>query len=297
MKILICGAYGQLGSDCVSVFSEDHEVAACHKDELDIADIAAALEAVRNIEPDWIVNCAAYTAVDACESNRETAWLMNAKGPANLATAADTVDCRLLHVSTDYVFDGSNSPPQAYVEDDPVNPQSAYGESKAAGEQAVLHNGAGNCVVRTAWLYGRHGNNFLKTMLGLALKNPCQTVRVVADQFGSPTWSATLAAQIKALVEFGGSGIYHATAEGYGSWHDLAVYFLKRMGLMHAITPCSTEEYPTPAARPKNSILENSRLKAAGIHIMPDWQDDVDAFVEKWRQELMEECLPGVGKP
>ncbi len=293
MRILICGAYGQLGTDCSTRLTEQHEVLASDINDLDITDKAGVIEAVRELTPDWIINCAAYTDVDGCENDQEAAWRLNVQGPENLAAAADIFDCRLLHVSTDYVFDGCQPVPQAYTEEDLVNPVSVYGRTKAAGEEAVFKTGGHqHCVVRTAWLYGSSGSNFLKTMLGLTLKNPCQPITVVADQFGSPTWSSTLAAQIKTLMENDGSGIYHATAEGYCSWYDLALYFFKQMGLMHAITPCTTAEYPTPAPRPKNSILDNKRLKATGLNCMRNWQDDLDLFVECHRQELMEESLP-----
>ncbi|MFP4041121.1 MAG: dTDP-4-dehydrorhamnose reductase [Desulfosudaceae bacterium] len=293
MRILICGAYGQLGTDCSARLTEKHEVLASDINDLDITDKGGVIEAVRELTPDWIINCAAYTDVDGCENNQEEAWRLNVQGPDNLAAAADIFDCRLLHVSADHVFDGRQPVPQAYTEEDPVNPVSVYGRTRAEGEEAVFQTGGHqHCVVRTAWLYGSSGSNFLKTMLGLTLKNPCQPITLVADQFGSPTWSSTLAAQIKILVESGGSGLYHATAEGYCSWYDLALYFFKKMGLMHAITPCTTAESPTPAPRPKNSILDNKHLKAAGLNCMRNWQDDLDLFIERHRQELMEESLP-----
>ncbi|MFP4446284.1 MAG: dTDP-4-dehydrorhamnose reductase [Desulfosudaceae bacterium] len=294
MKILICGAYGRLGAECVVLLAGNHEVVAVDTDELDITDKAAVLTAVREVQPDWILNCAAYTDVDGCESDGEAAWRLNVQGPENLAAAADVFDGRLLHLSADHVFDGGLPLGHAYSEEDLVSPESVYGRTMAAGEEAALQfPGNRNCVVRTSWLYGSSGRNFLKTMLGLTLKNPCQPVQVVADQYGAPTWTATLAGQIKILLETeSAGGIYHATAEGYCSWYELGVYFLKQMDLMHALTPGTTVECPTPAPRPKNAILDNSRLKAAGLHCMQNWQDDVDRFVDQHRQALMEECLP-----
>ena len=290
MNILLCGAKGQLGTDCIAVLSNDHAITAVDIDELDITAPAAVQAAVETARPGIIINCAAYTDVDGCESNRDTAFAVNADGPKNLAEAACAAGARLLHVSTDYVFNGHRPVPDAWSESDPVNPASVYGQSKAAGEEAVLAVDAQNIVLRTAWLYGISGKNFLKTMLRLALNNPCKEITVVADQFGSPTWSYTLARQIKALITAGGSGIYHATGEGYCSWHDLAAYFLKKMDVLHAITPCTTAEYPTPAPRPANSILANHRLSEQGINRMQNWQDDVDQFIDRHRQTLLEMC-------
>lgn len=288
MKILLCGARGQLGIDCISALSDDYAITAVDIDELDIADSKAVMAAVEANAPGMILNCAAYTDVDGCESQREMAFAVNARGPENLARAASAAGIPLIHISTDYVFRGDKPFPEAYTEYDPVDPVSVYGQSKAAGETAVMAADPENIILRTAWLYGISGRNFPKTMLHLALKNPCNPITVVADQFGSPTWSRTLARQIKALITAGGSGIYHATAEGYCSWHDFAAYFLKKMDVLHAITPCTTAEYPTPAPRPANSILANQRLTQQGINRMQNWQDDVDAFVDRHRQSLLE---------
>ncbi|MDY6822526.1 MAG: dTDP-4-dehydrorhamnose reductase [Thermodesulfobacteriota bacterium] len=288
MNILLCGAKGQLGTDCIAVLSDDHAITAVDIDELDIAAPASVHAVVEAARPGVIINCAAYTDVDGCEINRETAFAVNADGPANLADAARAVGATLLHISTDYVFNGDRAVPEAWTETDPVNPVSVYGKSKAAGEKAVLAADTQNIVLRTAWLYGISGKNFLKTILRLALNNPCKQITVVADQFGSPTWSYTLARQIKILITSGGSGIYHATGEGYCSWHDLAAYFLKKMDVLHAITPCTNAEYPTPAPRPANSILANHRLSEQGINQMQNWQDDVDQFIDRHRQTLLE---------
>ncbi|MDY6904285.1 MAG: dTDP-4-dehydrorhamnose reductase [Thermodesulfobacteriota bacterium] len=293
MNILVCGANGQLGSDCVAVLSDSHAITGVDIDELDIADAKAVQTTVQDARPDYIINCAAYTNVDGCETDRETAFAVNADGARHLAMAAVATGARMIHVSTDYVFKGDKPLPGAYTESDPVNPVSVYGQSKADGEQAVMAADPASTIVRTAWLYGTDGKNFLKTMLRLALQNPCKPITIVADQFGSPTWSYTLARQIDTLIAKGGSGIYHATGEGYCSWHDFAAYFLKKMDVLHAITPCTTAEYPTPANRPANSILANQRLTEQGINHMQNWQDDVDQFVDRHRQTLLEMCKPG----
>lgn len=292
MKLLICGANGQLGHDCVKVFSDTHEFTTIDIDKLDITDTNAVNDHVKKERPQIIINCAAFTDVDGCETDHKTAFAVNAAGPENLARAARDTGGRLIHISTDYVFDGTRPLPEAYSEEDEPNPVSVYGRSKLAGERAVMAAGKENVVVRTAWLYGINGNNFLKTILSMALKNPCKPVRVVADQFGSPTWSRTLAIQLKTMVKHNARGLYHATSDGYCSWHDLALYFLKKMGVLHAVEPCSTDEYPRPAARPKNSILENRKLKEEDIDEMRFWKDDIDDFVESYRQQLLEECSP-----
>jgi dTDP-4-dehydrorhamnose reductase len=149
-------------------------------------------------------------------------------------------------------------------------------------------------IFRTAWMYGIRGQNFLKTMLRLALGDPKREIKVVSDQFGSPTWSYRLAQQIARLIESGGQGTYHATSEGYGTWYELATDFLYKMGEPHSFVPCTTKEYPTPAARPTNSILENRRLKEAGLNVMEDWQDDLAEFVLRFRGRLIKEASEGL---
>ena len=196
----------------------------------------------------------------------------------------------MVHVSTDYVFDGRRTVPEPYVEADPPDPISRYGVTKLAGEQAVLESRAACAVVRTAWLYGIKGRNFLKTVLKLALQNPERPLRVVDDQFGSPTWSFRLAQQILQIVEAGARGVFHATAEGHCSWYALADRFLTAMGIACRIEACTSAEFPRPAARPRNSILENTRLKSAGLHLMRDWQADLDEFVGQHRSELVAEA-------
>lgn len=289
MRILICGGRGQLGTECHTVLGQKHTVMSVDLDELDIADHSLVEKTVAALGPDIIVNCAAYTAVDACERRSELAWKVNAEGPGNLAMAAERHNARLVHISTDYVFDGKKTPPEPYVEGDETYPVSCYGRSKLAGETAVKEVMESYMIVRTAWLYGIGGPNFLKTMLKLALQNPTREIRVVNDQFGSPTWAYRLALQIEKLIEAGGQGIYHATSEGYGTWYQLASEFLDRMAVPHCVVPCTTLQYPTPATRPMNSILENRRLKASGINLMQDWWNDLSEFVAGFRDRLINE--------
>jgi dTDP-4-dehydrorhamnose reductase len=292
-KILICGAKGQLGMDCRLVMEKRHVVLSHDIDTMDITQPMDVDRIIGDFTPDILVNCAAFTQVDACETEVETARSINGKAPGILARAMETSGGRIIHVSTDYVFDGTKTPPEPYVESDAPSPISIYGKTKLEGEAAVKKATERFAIVRTAWLYGAVGHNFLKTMLRLAINSPERTLRVVDDQFGSPTWSFRLAEQIAALVDAGGSGIYHATAEGHGTWYELARYFLEQMKISHHIEPCTTADYPTPAVRPKNAILENSRLKASGIHIMKDWHLEIERFVSRFRGQLLDEVVKG----
>jgi len=289
VKILITGGKGQLGTDCAQVLGDRHDILAIDLDELDITDQSDVKKTVQRFSPNIILNCAAYTQVDACETEKALAWKVNVNGPKNLALSAKDCHAQMIHVSTDYVFDGTREAPRPYREDDEPGPISYYGRTKLEGEIAVKEITSNHMIVRTAWLYGLNGSNILKTFLRLALKNPDKEMKVVNDQFGSPTWSYRLALQIAQLIEAKGQGIYHVTSEGYCTWYELAQYFLQEMNVPHRVIPCSTEEYPTPATRPKNSILENSRLKEQGIHLMPFWQDDVHHFVARFRTALVAE--------
>ncbi len=294
MKILIIGCNGQLGKDCNTIFSGQHEILGCDLHNtpyhMDIGDPNQVDELVRDLQPELLINCAAYTAVDKCETETELAWKINADGPLNLARTANSIGARLIHISTDYVFDGKRQIPQPYFEDDPVSPISQYGKSKLAGELAVRKNCPSHIILRTAWLYSAHGPNFLKTMLRLALQDRTRELKVVDDQYGSLTWSYTLARQIQALIDTKLTGTFHTTAEGYSSWYEGARYFLDRMGVDYRMAPCTTEEYPTPATRPANSILENKNLKDAGCNLFVDWKEDIDSYVDSFKESLLSEA-------
>ena len=294
MKILISGCDGQLGGDCVQLLRKDHKVIGVDLKDMNITDAAIVKEVICRLTPDVVVNCAAYTNVDACEKDRLRAWGVNVEGPKNLASMVEKHGGRLIHISTDYVFDGWKDPPHAYVEDDEPNPLSYYGKTKLEGEKAVIHATDHYLILRTAWLYGVKGHNFLKTMLRLALKRPEEQIKVVNDQFGSPSWSYRLALQIERLIQVGGHGVYHASSEGHCTWYELAKSFLEIIGVPHALIPCATEDYPTPAPRPRNSILENRRLKEQGINVMPHWQKDLDQFVSLFGDSLIREARGGV---
>lgn len=289
MKILISGGHGQLGSDVTTLLGPAHEVFSYSSKKLDIGNREQVRSILSRHRPDVVINCAAYTAVDNCETEKSKAWLVNATGPENLAKEIETIGGRLIHISTDYVFDGSKPCTESYSEDDPVAPLSEYGRSKLAGEKAITDHCSNHLILRTAWLYGTKGKNFLKTMLRLVLADPTRELKVVNDQHGSLTWTATLARQIQGVLSSEMQGIVHATAEGASTWYEGACYFLDAMDVPYRLAPCSTEEYPTPAHRPANSILENGRLKKAGISVFNTWQEDITRYVALHKEALIQE--------
>ena len=287
MNILITGAGGQLGQDCLKVIEQKYTVHGRTSGQLDITDQAQVQREIQAVQPDVLVNCAAYTAVDKCETEQNACRAVNAQGAGYLAEICAAEGIRLIHISTDYVFAGDKPIPQAYTEQDSVGPLSAYGKSKLAGEQAIREKMDNFLILRTSWLYGMGGNNFLKTMLRLALADPERTIRVVNDQYGSLTWTMTLARQIDLLLSSELTGIAHATAEDSSTWYEGAKYFLESLSIEFSLEPCTTAEYPTPAHRPANSILENSVLKKHDLNLMQTWQQDIDAFLELYRDTLL----------
>ena len=289
--LLLIGVRGQLGYDCFKVFSEFFSVKGLSSLELDLSHPDEIQTAVIKYQPAVILNCAAYTKVDNCESEVETARLVNTEAPRQLAAAARACKALLVHISTDYVFPGDRELPAGYTECDEVAPVSVYGKTKLAGEVAIAESGCEYLIVRTAWLYGINGHNFLKTMLRLALSEPEKERKVVADQYGCLTWSWRLAQQLLKLVESGKRGLYHGVGEGSAHWFEIAAYFLQQMQVEHQLIPCTTSEYPTPARRPANSILLNRRLKDDKLLLMRAWQEDLDLFIVKYRQQLLDEAI------
>jgi dTDP-4-dehydrorhamnose reductase len=280
---LVTGAAGMLGRDLTALLTaRGEEFTALTRADLDITDDAAAAAAVSAVKPDVVVNCAAWTAVDAAEENEAEALAVNGHGPANLAAACAGLGAALVHPSTDYVFPGDASVP--YAEDAAPAPAGAYGRTKLAGEQAVLATlPNASYVVRTAWLYGAHGKNFVKTMLRLARGDVAPGV--VADQYGQPTWTADVAAKIYELVGSAApAGIYHATSSGQTTWfgfaeeifrlhHDLETQDRDAERTQLTPRPLTTAEYPTPARRPAYSVLGHDAWQAAGIAPIGDWKD------------------------
>ncbi len=262
MKILLTGADGQLGH-VIRKVSKHHEIIPVDVGQLDICDAAAVDRFVGELRPQVIINAAAYTAVDKAESQSELAHNINAVGPANLAAAAQKYQARLLHVSTDYVFDGHSFRP--YEVDAATNPMSVYGKTKLDGEVAVLNGCSDRAIVRTAWLYSEFGNNFVKTMLKLMKERP--VLNVVADQIGTPTAADTLAKCLLMLSETGGQGIYHCTDAGVASWYDFASS-IRRVGecvgllpeTAAQVQPIPSTAYPTPAVRPVCAVLSKKRI-------------------------------------
>lgn len=287
MKILICGAAGQLGSDLQIVLANQSDIVAADRSVLDISNYAEAESIFKSIMPDTIINCAAYNKVDACESNKSEAYFVNVIGAMNLSILSNKFSSKLIQISTDYVFDGNKDLPNPYNEEDETNPISYYGKTKLDGEVEVRKNCNDHIIIRTAWLYGIKGNNFLKTMLKIANTNPSQNIKVVNDQYGSPTWTYRLALQINELIGTDITGTVHATSEGHCTWYELSKTFLDDMGYKDLVIPCTSKEYPTPASRPINSILENSVLKKHGLNLMKNWKLDLGEFTSKFKLELL----------
>lgn len=278
MKVLVTGAAGQLGHELVRVFSgAGHEVVATSHATLDIADPAAVVSAVDSARPDWILHGAAWTAVDACESDPAKAEAVNGGGSRNVVAAAERVGARVLYVSTDYVFDGTKSTP--YVETDPTNPQSVYGASKLSGEHAMRDS---DLVTRISWVCGYHGNNMVKTILRIASAQP--GLKFVDDQIGHPTFADDAAAGMLMLVEAGAAGTFHLTNQGAVSWCGFARAVLEAAGEDPArVEPIATADLqpPRPAKRPANSVLDNAALRGQGFALLDDFRLPLGRLVRR----------------
>ena len=273
MRVLLTGASGQVGRAFGALFKRRDALAALGHAELDITDAAQVRRAVQAHEPQWIVNAAAYTAVDAAESAREAAHNLNATAVAHLAAAARDAGARLMHISTDFVFDGEACRP--YGPDAATAPLGVYGATKLAGEHAALGGDCAAIIVRTSWVYAAYGQNFVRTMLRLMASKP--EIRVVTDQLGSPTWATSLARLLWRMIELNApAGIYHWSDAGVASWYDFAVAIqeeaLQRglLGQTSAVLPIASSEYPTPTRRPHYSVLDTARTRAltgiAAVH-------------------------------
>jgi dTDP-4-dehydrorhamnose reductase len=286
-RILLTGKNGQVGWELQRALAAPTTVIALDSSQLNLADADAIRRTVREIRPDIIINPAAYTAVDKAESEPEQAMAVNGIAPGILAEEACRLGAVLVHYSTDYVFDGNKAAP--YSEDDVPNPQCVYGRTKLAGEQAVRAAGGKHLILRTSWVYGVHGGNFVKTVLRLARER--DELRIVADQSGAPTWARDLAqATLSAIAvwrkkewENSLSGLYHLTASGRTDWHRYAeeiVRLARKYDATLAAKPLdihaiATREYPTPARRPANSALANDKIKSAFGIALPEWQDSL----------------------
>lgn len=285
MNILVTGANGQLGNEIRRrSVGCNHHFTFTDVAELDITDAAAVLEMASNTKAEFIINCAAYTNVDKAEDDEQTAHLINCTATANLAAAAKQVGATLIHVSTDYVFDGCGCTP--YTEEAAVAPTGAYGRTKLAGEQAVAESGCKHIIIRTAWLYSPFGRNFVKTMRTLTAER--ELLQVVFDQVGSPTYAGDLADAILHIVAGGtreAYGTYHYSNEGVCSWYDFAKEICEMSGNVCEIRPCHSNEFPSKVARPHYSVLDKTKIKTTfGISI-PHWKESLAVCIKELNEQ------------
>ncbi|HET7654395.1 MAG TPA: dTDP-4-dehydrorhamnose reductase [Acidimicrobiales bacterium] len=279
MRVLITGAGGQLGHDLQRAFADDthHEVVPCTRDELDLASRDSVLQAITTVAPDVVVHAGAWTNVDGCETEPDQAWRVNALGTRHVADASRVVAARVVYVSTDYVFDGRASTP--YTEWSAVGPLSMYGRSKLGGERELSPS---DTIVRTSWVCGVHGANFVKTMLRLAGER--DTLTVVDDQHGCPTFTPDLAAAIKLLVVHRLPGVFHVTNQGATTWFAFARAIFAAAGLdAERVQPISTAELQParPAPRPAYSVLDNAALRLSDLPMLPDWHEPLERMVKE----------------
>ena len=275
MRVLVTGAGGQVGTELVEAFA-GHEVIACDRARVDVADRDAVLAAITSTEPDAVVHAAAWTQVDACEDDPDRAFAVNALGTRHVAEAARIVGARVCYLSTDYVFDGTS--PTPYHEWSPTAPQSVYGHSKLAGEGEL---DPGHTVVRTSWVFGEHGGNIVKTILRIA--GDQDTLRFVDDQHGHPTDAADLASMIVRLVVGRRPGVFHVTNQGAVSWYEFARSVMEAAGLdPDRVEPIATTDLdpPRPAHRPANSVLDNAALRLSGVDLLPDYREPLARLVK-----------------
>ena len=287
MKILVTGANGMLAKEVKERFQKGNEIIATDVEKLDITNEKMVDDVISEVKPDYIINCAAYTAVDKAEENYELADRINGDGPKNLAKSAKTVGAKLVHISTDYVFGGDLDVSKDYDEDDEKKPVTVYGKTKLHGEQGIEENMDEYYIFRTAWLYGVGGNNFVKTMTKLGSTR--DEINVVSDQHGSPTYAKDLADIIYQAIEKKiPYGIYNATNQGYTTWYEFTKEILKEQGIKCKVNPVTTEEYInmmkiTQAKRPFNSQLSKSKLLKLGIQI-PEWKDGLKRYLKEEKE-------------
>lgn len=281
MRVLVLGSEGQLGSEiCIKL--KDHAITTAAHGQVDIARLAHLRDFAQKVRPEIIINAAGYTDVDGCEANKETAFLVNAIGARNAAIAAREAGADLIHISTDYVFDGRKKEP--YVECDMAMPLNNYGWSKLLGERMAMEQNTRSFILRIAWLYGPAGRNFVKTILALA--NDKDELRVVDDQRGTPTFAGDVAKQIKLLMDTESYGLYHCTSQGSCTWYDFAKEILRLAGISTRVKPVTSAEYPRPARRPASSVLDNLMLRVQGLDIMPPRQDSLARHIGEIKESI-----------
>lgn len=277
MRIAVTGSKGMLAKTLIPVLSEGHDVIALPRESLDITDREMVRRVMRDISPDIVINCAAYTKVDKAEEDREKAFLINGTGVQNIALLCSDMDIPICHISTDYVFDGSKRRP--YTPFDNTNPLNTYGESKLAGEKYIEWITKRFYIIRTSWLYGEGGNNFVYTILRLAKEKG--ELKVVNDQVGSPTSTLSLSRAIKRLIETGAYGIYHFTDDSGGgiSWFDFAREIIRIKSIRVNLLPIRTEEFPLPARRPLYSVMDTGIFAIVTGYTPPNWMDSLRDFL------------------
>lgn len=282
MKVLVTGVKGQLGYDVIRKLSERGiDSVGVDIEEMDITDAKSVEWVIRQAKPDAVIHCAAYTAVDAAEDNEELCRRVNADGPRNIATVCKELDIKMVQISTDYVFDGQGEMP--WCPEDACHPQSVYGQTKYEGELAVQELLDKYFIVRIAWVFGVNGNNFVKTMLKLSETRDSLTV--VNDQFGSPTYTFDLAKLLVDMVQTDKYGIYHATNEGICSWYEFACAIFQKAGKEIEVLPVSSEAYAAKAKRPKNSRMSKDKLVEMGFKRLPSWEDALKRYLQALKQE------------
>ena len=274
MRVFITGAYGQLGTEIVKAFSDEELFLSGHHDH-DITD-QQIIRTIEAFKPHLVVHTAACTDVDGCEEDPERALQVNGFGTRNVTVGAAKAGAKLVYLSTDYVFDGTSDAP--YNEFSPTSPISVYGQSKLAGEDFVRHLSTAYFIVRTSWLYGNVGNNFVKTILRAGAEK--KELRVVNDQRGSPTWAKDLARTIASLAVTEAYGIYHVTGKGWCSWYDFTREILRLASMKTEVVPITSDEIKRPASRPANSVLENLALRQVGI-AQPHWKESLNHFMDQ----------------
>lgn len=278
MKVLVTGVKGQLGFDvCKELDKRNIENKGIDRDDCDITDEQAVLSYIKNYAPDVVVHCAAYTAVDKAEDEKEICYNVNVKGTEYIARACKEIDAKMVYISTDYVFEGTGD--KAYEVQDNTAPDNTYGITKYQGEEMVRNILDKYFIIRISWVFGINGNNFINTMVKLGESR--SELNVVADQIGSPTYTHDLAPLICDMIETEKYGIYHATNEGYCSWADLAEYIFSVTGQKVLVHHIKSEEYPTKASRPKNSRLSKASLDNAGFKRLPDWKNAVKRYIDE----------------
>ncbi|PEE78048.1 dTDP-4-dehydrorhamnose reductase [Priestia megaterium] len=280
-KVLITGANGQLGKELVELFSEKcFEVYGFGRDKMDITNQEQVQEIIYTLKPDIVIHSAAHTKVDLAESEPEQAFLINGYGTRNVAVATERVGAKLVYVSTDYVFDGTGNTP--YNEFAPTSPLGVYGRSKLAGENFVRDFHSKFFIVRTSWVYGKHGANFVKTMLKLGEEQ--KELSVVSDQIGCPTYTLDLANSILEIVVTEKYGVYHVSNSGSCSWYEFAKAIFEEAGMAVKVNPCTTKDFPRPAARPSYSVFNHMSLQLNGFQHPRGWRDGLSHFLSEQSQ-------------